>query len=96
MEKSVIYKYIKKHGLLLFSIILILFGIITLTNGAENGIESAHEYLIHSMGGSMNTDSYLIMTKGYILSNIIMGAISLLVGLVFSSIVLYKSFKRLS
>ena len=94
MIKTFILEDLKKYGFLLFSLILIVFGIITLKNGVENGIDSANLYLRTSMDGSMDTDSYLIITKGYILSNIILGGITLLFGLVFSSIYLFNYLKK--
>lgn len=44
--------------------------------------------------GSMDTESFLVITKGYILSYLIVGGTLLLVGLSFFCIFLYKLFVK--
>ncbi|MEY9976477.1 hypothetical protein [Lysinibacillus sp. RC79] len=89
-----IMKSIKKYGFAIFTIIIIAIGFLTIINGVENGVDSANEYLT-SMGGSMDTDSFLVIMKGYILSNFIFGGILLLVGLSFFCMYLYKFLKEM-
>jgi len=88
-------KNIKKYGFVIFTFILSTIGCLILINGAENGVDSANEYLSTSMGGSMDTDSFLLIMKGYILSNFILGGILLLVGLSFFCMSLYKLLKEM-
>jgi hypothetical protein len=88
-------KNIKKYGFGLFTIVLIVIGFFILINGVENGVDSADDYLIKTMGGSMDTESFLIIKKGYILSNFIFGGVFLLIGLSFFCMYLYKFIKEL-
>ncbi|MFJ7982684.1 hypothetical protein ACIQ1D_20760 [Lysinibacillus xylanilyticus] len=88
-------KDIKKYGFVIFTIVLIAIGFLIIINGVENGVDSANEYLSTSMGGSMDTDSFLVITKGYIVSNFIFGGILLLVGLSFFCMSLYKFLKEM-
>lgn len=90
-----IMKNVKKYGFGLFTVVLIVIGFLIVINGVENGVDSANEYLSTSMDGSMDTDSFLIIQKGYILSNFIFGGILLLVGLSFFCMYLYKFFKEM-
>ncbi|MGE7694018.1 hypothetical protein ACQKNC_07845 [Lysinibacillus sp. NPDC094177] len=50
-------KSIKKYGFGIFTIVLIAIGLLILING----VESADEYLSNTMGGSMDTESFLII-----------------------------------
>jgi len=70
--------------------ILTIIGFFKLINSAEDGRDSANEYLRTSMGGSMNLDDFRIITDGYILSNITLGGIMFLVGLAFFCISIHK------
>ncbi|KOS64386.1 hypothetical protein FJQ98_12555 [Lysinibacillus agricola] len=90
-----IMKNIKKYGFGLFTFVLIAIGFLIVINGVENGVNSANEYLSTSMGGSMDTDSFLVIKQGYILSNFIFGGILLLVGLSFFCMYLYKFLKEM-
>ncbi|MFJ8511477.1 hypothetical protein [Lysinibacillus xylanilyticus] len=83
-------KDIKRYGFLIFTIVLTAIGFLIIIYGVENGADSANEYLSTSMGGSMDTDNFLVIEKGYILSNFIFGGILLLVGLSFFCMSLYK------
>ncbi|MGE7129241.1 hypothetical protein [Lysinibacillus xylanilyticus] len=88
-------KGIKKYGFVIFTFVLSTIGFLIIINGVENGADSANEYLSTSMGGSMDTDSFLVITKGYILSNFIFGGILLLVGLSFFCMSLYEFLKEM-
>lgn len=44
------------------------------------GANSANDYLNAAMGGLMDTESFLVIQKGYIFSYLIVGGIFLLVG----------------
>ncbi|MGE7673292.1 hypothetical protein ACQKMV_06855 [Lysinibacillus sp. NPDC094403] len=88
-------KDIKKYGFGIFTIVLIAIGFLILINRVEIGVESADEYLSNTMGGSMDTESFLIIKKGYVLSNFIFGGIFLFVGLSFFCMYLYKFIKEL-
>ncbi|QPQ30940.1 hypothetical protein [Lysinibacillus sp. JNUCC 51] len=88
-------KNIKKYGFVIFTFVLSVIGFLILINGVENGVDSANEYLSTSMGGSMDSDSFLVIMKGYILSNFIFGGILLLVGLSFFCMSLYKFLKEI-
>jgi len=88
-------KNIKKYGFVIFTFILSAIGFLILINGVENGVDSANEYLSTSLGGSMDTDSFLLIMKGYILSNVIFGGILLLVGLSFFCMSIYKLLKEM-
>lgn len=54
-------KNIKKYGFGILTIVLIAIGLLILINGVENGVESVDEYLSNTMGGSMDTESFLII-----------------------------------
>ncbi|MED3803980.1 hypothetical protein P4562_18820 [Lysinibacillus xylanilyticus] len=86
---------IKKYGFVIFTFVLSTIGFLILINGVENGVDSANEYLSTSIGGSMDTDSFLLIMKGYIFSNFIFGGILLLVGLSFFCMSLYKLLKEM-
>ncbi|MFJ7886923.1 hypothetical protein ACIQYL_02410 [Lysinibacillus xylanilyticus] len=86
---------IKKYGFVIFTFVLSTIGFLILINGVENGVDSGNEYLSTSIGGSMDTDSFLLIMKGYILSNFIFGGILLLVGLSFFCMSLYKLLKEM-
>jgi len=47
------------------------------------GVNSANNDLNTAMGGWMDTESFLIIQKGYIFSYLLVGGIFLLVGLLF-------------
>ncbi|MBS4221801.1 hypothetical protein [Lederbergia citrea] len=51
-------------------------------------------YVRTSMGGSMDSDDFQIITEGYILSKVILGAIMFTVGLVSLCFCIYKLFKE--
>ncbi|MBS4203514.1 hypothetical protein [Lederbergia citrea] len=87
-------KYITKYGFLLFTIVLILFGYSKLIHSAGNGRDLASLYVSTSMGGSMDSNDFRIITEGYILSNVILGAIMFTVGLVSLCFCIYKLFKE--
>lgn len=85
---------LSRYGFLVFSFILTIWGYICLRNSVDKGMDSAHHYL-SSVGGSMDTSSFQLLTEGYILSNILYGSILLAVGLLFLCLNLYKmSFKN--
>ncbi|MGE7909621.1 hypothetical protein [Lysinibacillus xylanilyticus] len=88
-------KDIKKYGFVIFTFVLSAIGFLILINGVENGVDSANEYLSTLMGEGMDTDRFLILMKGYILSNFIFGGILLLVGLSFFCMSLYKLLKEI-
>ncbi|MFJ7183439.1 hypothetical protein [Lysinibacillus xylanilyticus] len=88
-------KNIKKYGFVIFTFFLSAIGFLILINGVKNGVDSANEYLSTSMGGSMDTDSFLLIMKGYILSNFIFGGILLMVGLSFFCMSIYKLLKEM-
>ncbi|MEB2301433.1 hypothetical protein LAV72_17655 [Lysinibacillus xylanilyticus] len=88
-------KHIKKYGFGIFTFVLIAIGFYLVINGVENGVDSANEYLSTTMGGGMDTESFLVIKKGYILSNFIFGGILLLVGLSFFCMYLYKFLKEM-
>jgi len=96
MRQEEMIKNVKKYSFVLFTVILICIGSILLLNSVEMGADSASEYVRTEMGGSMDTESFLIITKGYILSYLIVGGILLLVGLSFFCIFLYKLFEKKS
>ncbi|MCL1694841.1 MULTISPECIES: hypothetical protein [unclassified Lysinibacillus] len=88
-------KYFKKYGFGVFTIVLTAIGFLLIINGVENGLDSANDYLTIKMDGSMGTDSFLVMMKGYILSNFIAGGIILSVGLSCFCMYLYKFIKEM-
>ncbi|TFB13596.1 hypothetical protein E3U55_15870 [Filobacillus milosensis] len=87
-------KYLYRYGFLIFTIILTIVGFSKLINSVENGRDSANEFLRTSMGGSMNSDDFRIITDGYILSNITLGGILFLVGLTFFCVSAYQLSKN--
>ncbi|MHC0036923.1 hypothetical protein [Pseudoneobacillus sp. C159] len=82
------------YGFVFLTLVLSVAGFSKLLNSVENGKASANEFLGAKMGGSMNTDEFLLMTEGYIQSNIILGAIMLMVGLSFFCFSLYTILKN--
>lgn len=82
--------YLYHYRFLIFTIILTIIGFSKLIYSVENGRDSANEFLRTSMGGSMNSDDFLIITEGYILSNITLGGIMFFVGLTFFCVSVYK------
>lgn len=89
-------QYIIRFGFLVFTIVLTLFGFFKLVNSVKDGMDSANEYLLVSLGGSANSDDFRIITEGFILSNTIIGAIMLLVGLSFFCFAVYKLLKEIN
>ncbi|ETT84477.1 hypothetical protein MKZ08_07870 [Viridibacillus sp. FSL R5-0477] len=87
-------KNIIRYGFFMFTIVLTVIGFSKLINSVDNGTDSANKYLRISMGGSMDADDFRIITEGYILSNIILGGIMFLVGLVFFCFCVYKLLKK--
>jgi len=87
-------KNIIRYGFFMFTIVLTVIGFSKLINSVDNGTDSANKYLRTSMGGSMDTDDFRIITEGYILSNITLGGIMFLVGLVFFCFSVYKLLKE--
>jgi hypothetical protein len=87
-----IMKNLYRYGFLIFTTILTIIGFSKLLNSVENGQDSANEY-VRSMGGSMDSSNFRIITDGYILSNITLGGIMFFVGLTFFCVSVYKLFK---
>lgn len=90
MRQEEMIKTVKKYSFVLFTVILICIGSILLLNSVDMGVNSANDYLNTAMGGWMDTESFLIIQKGYIFSYLLVGGIFLLVGLLFFCIFLYK------
>ncbi|MBB5171946.1 hypothetical protein [Texcoconibacillus texcoconensis] len=89
-------KYLMNYGFLLFTIVLTFLGYLKLINSVENGRNLANEYLRKSMGGSMDSDNFRIITEGYILSNVTLGGVMFFVGLSSFCFCIYKIFKEFS
>lgn len=85
-------KNISRYGFLIFTTFLTIIGFSKLTNSVNNGSNMASEYL-RSMGGSMDSNDFRVITEGYILSNITLGGILFLVGLSFLCLSIYKLLK---
>lgn len=94
MEKEIDYTQLKKIGFVLVTLALLVYGFITLKNSAGFGLDAADNYLRTKMDGYMDTDSYLALVDGYILSNIVLGSISLGFGLVFCGIYLVRYLRK--
>ncbi len=73
---------IKQYGLLVASFVLALTGFFRIGNSVQKATELTAEY-IRSVGGSLDTNTALLITEGYITTNIVIGGIMFFVGLVF-------------
>lgn len=87
-------KNLFRYGFPVFTLLLTIIGFSKLINSVEDGRYSANEYLRTSMGGSMDSDDFRIITDGYILSNITLGGIMFFVGLTFFCVSVYKLCKE--
>jgi hypothetical protein len=88
-------KNITRYGFLIFTILLTIIGFSKLTNSVNNGSKMASEYL-RTMGGSMESNDFRVITEGYIWSNITLGGILFLVGLSFLCFSIYRLLKSLN
>jgi hypothetical protein len=70
----------RQFGLFGVSVLLTIFGYFKISNSVEKASLLTSEY-IRSVGGSLDTDTALIITEGYIISNMATGGIMLFVGL---------------
>lgn len=88
--------YLYRYGFFIFTIFLTIVGFLKLKNSVEHARNSANEYLRTSMGGSMNSDDFRVITDGYILSNITLGGIMFFVGLTFFCVSAYRLSRKIN
>jgi hypothetical protein len=84
---------LKRFGLLVFSIFLTFVGFLKLSSSVEKAQDSTSEY-IGSIGGSIDTNTALTITEGYIISNVVTGGVMFLIGLFFLCFSIYLISKK--
>ncbi len=87
-------KFLNLYGFLLFTLSLTLLGLLLLMNSVNYGSVTANKYLREKMGGSMNSEEFLIIKEGYLYSYITLGGVMFFVGLLFFCLCLYIIFNK--
>lgn len=88
----IIIKNVARYTFLAFTMIVSVYGYFKLQNSVETGKNSASEYL--SEIGGMDTTEYRKLTEWYITSEVLLGSILLLIGLIFFCMCIYRFTKH--
>ncbi|KGX87673.1 hypothetical protein N783_09655 [Pontibacillus marinus BH030004 = DSM 16465] len=81
-----------RYSFLAFTMIISIFGYFKLQNSVETGKNSARDYLSKIDG--MNSVEYSKLTEWFITSEVLLGSVLLLIGLIFFCMCMYRFTKH--